>query len=218
MWVYWGKLGHLKTSSQEGAVLERQLQGTQRGEVGGAASESKVGENVLWPLLLALGRHRPRFSPGGWATALNSSTPSKWPEPGRSVQGVPLVWLGVTTVELRGCALHWESGPGIRVLLSLCILGACRPLPCASVLSSAQWAGTVSAFDPAASPALSAALPSDYSSDGIPTSYKCFSYEVAVPEDQRPGGFSSCQSHNICQHSLPSLFNFFFATSLLAFH
>ena len=85
MWVYWGKLGHLKTSSQEGAVLEPQLQGTQRGEVGGAGRESEVGENVLWPLLLALGRHCPHFSPGGWATALNSSTPSKLPEPRRSV-------------------------------------------------------------------------------------------------------------------------------------
>lgn len=44
MWVYWGKLGHLKTSGQEGAVLEPQLQGTQRG---GAGRESKVRENVL---------------------------------------------------------------------------------------------------------------------------------------------------------------------------
>ena len=50
MWVYWGKVGHLKTSSQEGAVLEPQLQGTQRGEAGGAGRESKVrGESALAP-------------------------------------------------------------------------------------------------------------------------------------------------------------------------
>lgn len=86
MRVYWGKLGHLKTSSQEGAVLEPQLQGTQRGKMGGAGRESKVRENVLWPLLLALGRHCPHLSPGGWATALNSITLSKLPEPGSSLQ------------------------------------------------------------------------------------------------------------------------------------
>lgn len=82
MWVYWGKLGHLKTSSQEGAVLEPQLQGTQRGDAGGADRGSKVRENVLWPLLLALGRHRPHLSPGGWATALNSLTLRKLPSQG----------------------------------------------------------------------------------------------------------------------------------------
>lgn len=107
MWVYWGKLGHLKTSSQEGAVLEPQLQGTQRGEAGGAGRGSKVRENVLWPLLLALGRHRPHLSPGGWATALNSLALSKLPEPGSSLQCVSLVCLGLGP---REGTLHWESG------------------------------------------------------------------------------------------------------------
>lgn len=52
MWVYWGKLGHLKTSSQEGAVLEPQLQGTQRSEAGGAGRESKVrGKCALAPFI-----------------------------------------------------------------------------------------------------------------------------------------------------------------------
>lgn len=35
MWVYWGKLGHLETRSQEGAVLEPQLPGAQWGKGGG---------------------------------------------------------------------------------------------------------------------------------------------------------------------------------------
>lgn len=72
VWVYWGKLGHLKTSSQEGAVLEPQLQGPQRGESGGIGRERKARETVLWPPFLALGRHCSHLSPGGWATALNS--------------------------------------------------------------------------------------------------------------------------------------------------
>lgn len=53
MWVYWGKLGHLKTSSQEGAVLEPQLQGAQSAEVGGAGRESSqkmCSGPFYWPL------------------------------------------------------------------------------------------------------------------------------------------------------------------------
>lgn len=49
MWVYWGKLGHLKTSSQEGAVLEPQFQGTQKGEMGGADRKSKGREMCSGP-------------------------------------------------------------------------------------------------------------------------------------------------------------------------
>lgn len=51
MWVYWGKLGHLKTSSQEGAVLEPQLQGAQSAEVGGAGRESRVRKCALAPFI-----------------------------------------------------------------------------------------------------------------------------------------------------------------------
>lgn len=61
MWVYWGKVGHLKTSNQEGAVLEPQLQGTQRGEVGGAGREGQVRENV--PLAPFTGPWETLFSP-----------------------------------------------------------------------------------------------------------------------------------------------------------
>lgn len=34
--------------------------------------EQRQRKNMLWPLLLALGRHCPHLSPGGWATALIS--------------------------------------------------------------------------------------------------------------------------------------------------
>lgn len=39
--------------------------------------------NVPWPPFLALGRHRPQLSPGGWATALNSFTQADSPTQGR---------------------------------------------------------------------------------------------------------------------------------------
>lgn len=47
---------------------------------------------------------------------------------------------GARTVGPGEGALHWELGPGFKVLLRLYILGTCHPLPCASVLPSIQWA------------------------------------------------------------------------------
>lgn len=87
MWVYWGKLGHLKTSSQEGAVLEPQLQGTQRGEAGGAGRESRVrGKCALAPFIgpgEALSSPRSR---GAGQLPLIPFSQSKLPEPRRALR------------------------------------------------------------------------------------------------------------------------------------
>jgi hypothetical protein len=98
--------------------------GNPGGEVGGAGREGEVGENMLWPLLLAPGRHHPHLSPGGWATALNSFAQSR---EGREVSALCLPGA------LEG-ALCWEPGLGLAAA-HLYILGPCLPLSCDSVLS-----------------------------------------------------------------------------------
>jgi hypothetical protein len=55
VWVYWGKLGHLKTSSQEGAVLEPQLQGTQGARWEGLAGRAKLEKICSGPFYWPLG-------------------------------------------------------------------------------------------------------------------------------------------------------------------
>ena len=47
----------------------------------GPTEQSQI--NVPWPPFLALGRHCPQLSPGGWATALNSFTQADCPSQGR---------------------------------------------------------------------------------------------------------------------------------------
>lgn len=190
VWVYWGKLGHLKTSSQEGAVLEPQLQGTQKGEAGGAGRGSKVRENVLWPLLLALGRHCPHLSPGAWATALNSFTLSKVPTPGKATRRVPSVFLGRSPPwgsppGAPGESTALVSSPGFKVLLSPCISLEHVTYSLVPDLSSIQWAETVSAVSLALSTALACASCPVTVSDEIMSSYTCCSCKIVIIEDQQ---------------------------------
>lgn len=62
MWVYWGKLGHLETGSQEGAVLGPHSREPRKARWEGLTD--KVTENMPWPLLLALERQCPHLSRG----------------------------------------------------------------------------------------------------------------------------------------------------------
>lgn len=80
MWVYWGKVGHLKTSSQEGAVLEPQLQGTQRVEAGGGGREQNQRKMCSGPFYWPLGGIVLILLQGaGQLTALDFFLPNKLP-------------------------------------------------------------------------------------------------------------------------------------------
>lgn len=72
VWVYWGKLGHLKTSSQEGTVLGPCCKGTQ-----GVRWEGQSDRKCALAPFTALGRCCPYLSPGGWSTVLNCLAQSK---------------------------------------------------------------------------------------------------------------------------------------------
>lgn len=72
VWVYWGKLGHLKTSSQKGTVLGPGCKGTQ-----GVRWEGQSHRKYALAPFTALGRCWPYLSPGGCPTVLNFLAQSK---------------------------------------------------------------------------------------------------------------------------------------------
>lgn len=142
MWVYWGKLGHLKTSGQEGAVLEPQLQGTQKGGGAGLAGRAKSEKMCSGPFYWPLGGIVLTFLQRTGQLPLIPSPRANCQSQGAQ-QGVPSVCLGPATrgpgVPVTAQSLHpWSLSPTL-----LCLCFVIHPM------------GRDHVFCPALSPALS---------------------------------------------------------------